>query len=247
MSHLRLRVKLNKGKRGISLEKLEKIVAETRKFLVSIAEDLDIGDPSSWVGVDFRNGSLSFTNESHTTVNEVQAERFNESIIALARSEFPPMTREATAEQFFKVAASLDADERAKIGIFPVSSKPAKWLTISRGTAVLARPEQQLPYRQTIGSIQGTIHSLFKESRESFFYIRELSSEYLIKCFYGADDYPAIVRALQVRGQVLHVHGLVVTNTSTRSVKHVQVDRIVLADPFGFEDVERFINEGTTQ
>jgi hypothetical protein len=58
MAHLRLRIKLNKGKRGISLEKLERIVAETRKFLVASAQDLDVTNPDSWVGVDFRNGSL---------------------------------------------------------------------------------------------------------------------------------------------------------------------------------------------
>ena len=53
MSRLRIRISLNKGKKGIYLDKLEKIVSETRKFLASIGADIEVPDPtpngSDWI------------------------------------------------------------------------------------------------------------------------------------------------------------------------------------------------------
>lgn len=247
MSYLRLRVKIQKDKRGVSLEKLEKIVSETRKFLVAIGEDLELGDPSTWVGVDFRNGSLSFTNESSSNANQSQLSRFNESVIALGRSEFPAATRESTANQFFKVAASLDVDEAVQFGVFPVDKPRPKWITITRKTALLAEPQGLLPYRETLGSVQGTIHSLYKESREPFFYMRELSTESLVKCFYDPQDYALIVEALEIKTQVIHVRGVVMSNTQDKSIKHISVNNIVRAKTFDFEDVEKFLHASRPQ
>jgi hypothetical protein len=243
MSYLRLRITLNKGKRGISLEKLEQVVEEMRKFLYSMGDDLDLTEPTNWVGVDFKNSSLEFTNEYHLSVDTARLTRFNGAIITLARSEYPPSLSASTSEHFFNVASLLDSDEIADIAVFSEDGNPISH-EISRRTATLARFIDVLPFRQTAGAVQGKIHSLYKESRPPHFMLRELSTGNLIKCVYGVDDYPAIIKALEDRDQVLHVRGTVVTDTRERNIDHVIVKQILLAGSYGFEDVENFLRLG---
>jgi hypothetical protein len=247
MSYLRLRITLNKGKSGISLDKLEKVVEELRKFLVSVGDDMELTEPASWVGLDFHNGSLEFTSQYQQDVGPVKLDRFNGAIVMLAKSEFPPYFHPSTSEHFFDLANFLDVDETAELGVFDEDDKVVA-LEISRRTATLARFISVLPYRETIGSVQGKIHSLYKESKpHPHFMLRELSTDYLIKCQYRESDYPAIVRALEVKEQVLHIRGRIVTDTRGRCIHHVSVEEILLADPYGIEDVEKFLRGERTQ
>jgi hypothetical protein len=247
MSQLRLRITLNKGKRGISLDKLEKVVEELRKFLVSLGDDMELTEPAAWVGVDFQNSSLEFTSQYQQEVGPVKLERFNSAIVMLARSEFPPYLHPSTAEHFFDVANFLDADETADIAVFDEDEEPVP-LEISRRTATLARFINVLPYRETIGAVQGKIHSLYKESKpHPHFMLRELSTDNLIKCLYEESEYPAIVKALEVKDQVLHVRGRIMTDTRGRSIYHLRVEHILLAEPYGIEDVEKFLGSGESQ
>ena len=246
MSHLRLRITLNKGKRGISLDKLEKFVQDMRQFLTSMGEDIDLTEPNAWEGVDFHNHSLEFTSEYPLPVDTPKLARFNGAIISLGRSEFPPSLRASTSEHFFDMAALLDVGELADMAVFGDDGNAIPF-EISRRTATVARFIDVLPYRETSGAIQGRIHSLFKASQPPHFMLRELSTGNLVKCVYGADDYPAIVEALQNPDQVLHVRGTVVTRTRERSIDHVAVKHILLADSYGFDDVDKFLRQRTTQ
>ncbi len=246
MSNLRLRITLNKGKRGISLDKLEHVVEELRKFLSSMGDDISLVDPASWAAVDFKNGSLEFTSEYKHEVDTAKLTRFNGAIVALARSEFPQSLRPTTSEYFFNVASLLDVTETADIAIFGEDNTPVSF-EISRRTATLARFIDVLPFRETVGAIQGKIHSLYKESRPPHFMLRELSTDNLIKCVYDVADYPAIIKALENKDQVLHVRGAVVTDTRERNIEHLTVKHILLADSYGFEDVDRFLRPGKTQ
>ncbi len=246
MSHLKLRITLNKGKRGISLGKLEHLVEELRKFLYSIGDDINLVGPTSWVGVDFKNSSLEFTSEYEHIVDTVKLTRFNGAIVTLARSEFPQSLRPSTSEHFFNMAGMLDSEETADIAVFNADDTPVLF-EINRKTAKLARFIDVLPFRQTAGAIQGKIHSLYKESRPAHFVLRELSTDNLIKCVYESDDYPAIIKALQNKDQVIHVRGTVVTDTRERNIDHVTVKQILLAESYGFEDVESFLSVGKPQ
>lgn len=49
MANIRLKIELNRGKRGISLDKLEKVVLEMRRFLESMSDDIELAEPESWV------------------------------------------------------------------------------------------------------------------------------------------------------------------------------------------------------
>jgi len=247
VANLRLKIELNKGKRGISLDKLEKIVQEMRRFLVSMSDDIELVEPASWVAVDFMNGSLEFASEYTHAVAPLKLSRFNDTIIALARSEFPQSIQRSTANQFYQLASTLEQDETADISVFDEENSPIP-LQISQDTATVARRIKVLPWRETIGSVQGKIHSLYKESKpHPYFTLRELSTANLIKCEFENDVYPEIIRALREIDQVIHVRGPIVTDTRGHSIHHVKVSKIVLADPYGYEDVDKFLGANGTQ
>jgi len=246
VANLRLQIELNKGKRGISFDKLEKVVLEMRRFLASLGDDIELIEPASWIAVDFTNGSLGFDAEYSYPVAPPKLALFNGSIVALAKSEFPLSVQRTTANQFFQLASTLEQDETAEIAVFDESNAPIP-MQISRRTADLARMIKVLPYREAIGSIQGKIHSLYKESKPPHFTLRELSTRNLIKCIYENDVYPAIIRALNVIDQVIHVRGAIMTDTRGHSIDHVNVTEILLADPYGYEDVEKFLGVNRNQ
>src|SRR5262245_6064241 len=59
MSAPRLRIELNKGRKGVEIDKLASVAKETAKFLSSLS--LDLGEPESdWIAERFENGSVSF-------------------------------------------------------------------------------------------------------------------------------------------------------------------------------------------
>jgi hypothetical protein len=246
MSQLKLRITLNKGKRGIPLSKLELLVEEMRKFLTSMGEDFELVEPTNWAGVDFRNSSLEFTSEYQLPVGMDKLVRFNGAVRTLTRSEFPSSLQSSTSEHFFKIANMLDSDEVADIAVFEENGTPVQF-EISRRTASLAWFIDVLPYRETNGAIQGQIHSLYKESKPPHFMLRELSTGNLIKCEYEVTEYPAIVQALKNKDQVLHVSGTIITKTRERNIDHIKVKQILLAESYGFEEVERFLRSEKSQ
>ena len=192
MATLKLQIELNKGKRGISLNKLEKFVQEMRRFLESMGDDIELVEPASWVGVDFTNGSLRFASEYPDAVAPQKLAQFNDTIIALARSEFPQAVQRSTANKFFDLADMLEHSETADIAVFDEQDNPIP-MQISQDTATVAQRITVLPFRETIGSVQGKIHSLFKESKpHPYFNLRELSTANLISCRYEIDVYPDI-------------------------------------------------------
>jgi hypothetical protein len=249
MANLKMRVELNKGRKGISLEKLEKMARELRKFLTQISEDLKVDNPSDWTGIDFRNGSLSYTALLPSPVSQIQSSSFASSVQHLARNESVTNLRSSTRAQFRELVEPLDPEEKVRLGVYPPEKRRAQWLTVSRATLGLP-VDIVLPERETIGSAQGIIHSLFKESREPYFNLRDLYSGNLIKCLYVPDHehYDAIVEALKVQDRVVHVHGLIRTITGKeKQIDSITVDRILLADPYTYDDVLKFFDSEASQ
>jgi hypothetical protein len=145
------------------------------------------------------------------------------------------------------LAATLEQGESAQIFVFDERLAPIP-MQISYDTYEVARRIKVLPFRETIGSIQGKIHSLYKESKpHPYFTLRELSTGNLIKCEYEVDVYPLIIRALGAIEQVIHVRGAVMYDTRGHSIHHVDVREIMLAAPYGYEDVDKFLGANGTQ
>jgi hypothetical protein len=245
MSRLRLRVHFNKGREGIALDKLERIVEEMRKFLASVSNDIELLEPNGWLGTQFKTGSLEFISTYSHDVDNLKLDRFNNAIVALGRSEFPPSLDESTANQFFDLATLLDAEEKADMAVFSDNDLPISF-EVSRDTATKAQSWEILPFREALGAIQGTIHSLHNGSKPPYFTLRELSTRHLVRCLYRPEDYPTLLEALQhSEQQVIHVRGTVTTNTRRREIYEVKVKQLILAETYGYEDVERFLKKRT--
>jgi len=241
MAQIKLQIEVNKGKKGIPLSKLESLIEDMRRFLASVGEDIELIEPTDWVALDFKNGSLGFVSEYPYDAALKKLNDFNGAIIALAKSEFPPSIRRSTANAFFDIADRLEYGESAGFVVFDKDGNavPAE---VTKETATQARLITVLPYRRSQGSVQGKIHSLYKESKpHPFFHLRELSTGYLVKCVYQVSEYPEIVKALALVEQVIHVRGTVVYHTRNRDIDHIDIQQIKLVEPYDFEDVERFL------
>lgn len=248
MSRIRFRVKLNKGKHGVPLAKLEEFLASTRKFLASAARDLDLSDPDGWTAVQFRNGSLEWTNESPHDVAPPIVGMFNDAVISLSKGRPSNRFETNTISEWAGMFQGLDSHEEVGIAIYPEETGRAKWLKVIREVALLPFDTVAiLPVRESIGSLQGTVHSWYRASEPPYFVLRESASRELIKCFYEEGDYGGVVEAVKSKDQVIHVHGRIYTNTASRSIQQVQADRILPAEPFTFRDFETLWNRGRPQ
>ena len=118
MPTLKLKIEFNKGRPGIGLDRLENVVEAVRRFLSSLGEDIELADPTAWIGNDFKNGSIEFVTEYPRDVEVLKLTRFNSILLAMGRSERPPSVRDYTANQFFSLASILDTGVSAGMSVF---------------------------------------------------------------------------------------------------------------------------------
>jgi len=130
------------------------------------------------------------------------------------------------------------------IGIYENGNARPKWLKVSRRDRPIALYRAGLSIRESIGSVQGTVHVWFRLSVPPYFNLRELSTQALIKCYYDKSDYDAVLMAVQKETQVVHVHGRIFTDVPGRCIDHVDADRIVPVEPFSLKDLEKFFGWG---
>jgi hypothetical protein len=244
---IRIKVMLNKGRSGISLHKLPKLLENIQQFLDMLSQDV-IGGNSEWLGSDFTNGSLVYTAERIDPVPEEKAKEFNDSFKGVASRTSKGRVRSATQSQYAKIANPIDADEVVRFGLEEIEEEnrsitpeeaPFEWLELTKQDAALIAQAAQAKVA-AYGSIQGIIHSVFFGAKPPHFQLRELSSGDLIHCIYTRDKYPEIAEALQEENAVLHVYGTTITDTVNREIEEMRVERIDVAGKFSKEDFEKF-------
>ena len=105
-----------------------------------------------------------------------------------------PVT-EATLLEYGTFANCLDPGEEFKLGIFPMddSKQKVKWHRIKSGIVSQVQKAKEMPL-SSYGSVQGGLHSLFKEAPNPYFKLRELSTEQLVQCSYDS----AFIRVLSM-------------------------------------------------
>jgi hypothetical protein len=241
MPHIRLRMKLDKGKRGVALKKLENIVSETTKFLLSISEDLKLDTSAQWVGTEFRNQSLSYNVEYPLSVPHDKQMQFNAGVEGLIKRERVAFVRPATAMRFYAIAKPLDDREKMGIGVFADGDNRAKWFKVTHELSDIqvAKSPTKTEY---VGAAQGTVHSWFKEADEPHFQLRESQSGALIKCYYDDEHYEKVASAVQMRNQIVHVHGMVKADLLDNIVEEIRVDNLLTPKKFSFADYMRFVH-----
>jgi hypothetical protein len=229
------------------MDKLATIAAETALFLRMVIQDVDRSIVGTWIAKDFDNDSVDFTAQY---MGNVSAEQVMECRHALADTmtnflqlEGSKVSR-ATRLQYAKIAKPIDPDETVHFGLLDESEqkKPSEWHILSKEVA--NEIEQRLTLSDRIefeGSLQGKIHSFFKEAERPHFRLRELYSDDLITCYYNREKYDDVARALQKRETVIHVGGWVVASRTSRKILWMIVSRIEEAEEYREGDLDKFI------
>lgn len=247
MAHLRLRIELNKGGLGISMDKLAEITAETERFLRMIIEDVNRQIVGSWIARDFENNSVDFT---AAYVGQITPEQVQECRQALAYTmsedtdidQFSSKIRRATLLQYAKIAKPIAPDEIVHFGLFDVDNgHVTEHHILSKERAVEIQQRLQLTDRiQYDGSAQGVIIALFKGTNPHF-RLRELYSEAWFPCYFNYDLYNKVIHALERADNIVHVAGTVLASRTERRPLSMHVKRIESAEPYLEGDLEKFV------
>ena len=242
MSGLRIRIELNKGRIGMPFGKLGRVCQEATKFLEMLSEDLEIPEGSAWLAEEFENASVKFDVCHGSEIDPAVAEaarqalgmvfgETSENLLIAAR------IRSETRRQFRRVTRSLDPDEHMCIGIYQGNEhRPDSWYKVYRSDA--AELTEGLVDRGTYGEVQGVVNAFFKEAQPPYVRIRELSTGNLVKCFFGVDQYQAVVELLEDKNAVVFVEGWLREDALTGASREVRVEDFTPAIEFDEHAVE---------
>lgn len=231
LARLKVRFVINQGRHGAPMAKLGRIAEQTEKFLRVLASDygLDV-KPGEWLAADFKNGSVDYLAEFPREVSPAIAEIFSAGLEVLA--DYNPEDEglngrvgEHAALEYSKIGALLDPDEIIRMGVIRPHSSQPKWRDITYSTLSSIRREMEQPITSH-GSIQGIVHSWFKEARDPYFQIRELATENLVKVFYDNSIYAQVAKAVQDRNTTLFVSGKIRFDKVVRRAVEMNVDKI---------------------
>src|SRR4051794_39464694 len=170
MALIRVRFAVNEGGLGAPLDKLAEVAQEAERFLRTLAADLRMENTKGdWLAVNFANGSVSFDAafESAPSVKAVHA--YTAALRAI--TEFDPVegmrhpdVSERTLEQFCRLGEIMASHERLGIGLYDgkADGAPEEWKYLTKGKVTEIKQELERPIL-VFGSVQGIIHSWFKE------------------------------------------------------------------------------------
>lgn len=237
MSEITLKIELNKGRRGIVMQKLAKIAEETEKFLESFAADVNLSK-IEWLADNFENGSVIF--EVH------YAGIADPNLIALGKKALahvinPKTTFEAldfgisqqTLLHFAKIAHPLDIDDYIGIGTWNGDSKfHMEKLTKERANQIEQQANQLL---EQYAGFQGTITALFKENN-SCWLVDYLTGKRVV-CHFKPAQYSKIWKLLERRDALVNVEGWYLTKGSE---KWLRVQEIRELPEYQDGDIDKF-------
>ena len=241
MAQIKLRIVLNKGRRGASLAKLGDVTRQLEKFLRSLAADLKIEvKPGEWLAENFRNSSVVWDASYQADVSTADARHFAQCMEFI--TDFDPdvdgpngLVTDTTLLEYSRIGEAIDPDEAIGVGIFsPRGGKP-KMRSIEYRKASRLRRAIETPIT-SYGSVQGIVYSWTKEAPEPFIHVRELATAALIKGFYGSDLYSRIVVAVAERASVVHVSGKLTFDRAKRTIQEMQIERLDMVQPLSDDE-----------
>ena len=147
----------------------------------------------------------------------------------------------AISDRAARLAAQIDEAKRRGmtdigLGIYPGRGGHPKWREVTYSKTASLRREVETPL-PAYGAVQGILHAWFKEAREPYFQIRELSTEALVRVTYPSRLYSAVANAVQERTTMLIVSGDVQFNRATHQPVEMHADRI---QPQGMSSAAEF-------
>lgn len=231
MSRLKVRFIVNKGRHGAPMAKLGKISEQAERFLRALASEAKIETkPGEWLAANFKNGSVEYDAEFQGDVNAGSAQMFVAGMEFLA--DYDPeigglngIVSSTTALEYARIGGLIDPDEEIGIGIYPVHGGSPRWRSITYHRSASIRREIETPL-PSYGAAQGILHAWFKEAKEPYFQLRELSTDSLIKVIYPMKLYSDVATAVQERTTMLIVSGNMLFDRATKAALELRADRI---------------------
>lgn len=247
MATLRVRFRLNPGRKGIPLGKLSKQTENIELFLRALAADLGADDTKNlWLADDFRNSSVISTSELQAVVTLDTAVQFNEALNALVKftgtgkSAPPPYIGAATIERFSELRQCLDADEQLGIALIDVNSGKAKRFSYVDRVQLEAISQSIETESTYIGAVMGRTHEWNTGADKPYLIVRELSSEHLVRCNYKDQDYDSVSKLFSKKTAIVIVEGQITYNLITSKIAAVQATGFDFAPDFSDKDFESF-------
>lgn len=241
MKKVKLKVRINKGTRGVPLKKMASITDEIGKFLDLFCKDLSINIPADgWLATDFKDGSCLYTVESLKEI-EVEKERdFNRIFTDLAKHrKLNGRVSKPTYYQYSRIVESITPDESVEFGLLDGEREPGDWFELTKEQSEEIESIVQNIIEEK-GAIQGLFHAWFLKSDTPHFTIRELSTENLINCYYDSKDYDLIHSLTEKPDGVVHVSGLITWDTLTKKITKLKAEKFEVALEFTDQDFEDF-------
>lgn len=247
MKELRLRVELNKGRVGMPLGKLAAVMEQTVKFLERFSADMQVGETSGkWLAERFENNSVDFDCRLAVPLAAPVQERSRSGLRMVlsgqyAAAETALMISTETRWEFARIAAELDPDEEAHLGLYaPERDEVEEWFTLD-ARAIRELEDAAAGRGRIFGEVQGIVHSFVKEGRRPYLSLRELSTGNLVKCHFKPEQYQAAVEVLADPEAVVFVEGETAQDAVSGEVVAVEVADFRLAPDFSREQLHAWI------
>jgi len=246
MAELRIRIELQRPRKGIEMSKLAKLAEESQKFLRMVAEDTGVNpDEGAWVAVDFYNQGIGFDAEyQFAEVDVDQVATYVHAVDAIATVEREAKwsvrgIRGATILQSARLATIADEDETVRIGIINGAAPQVEWRPLQKpkAAAIIEHYQEWVEYR---GMLQGRIHSLYKEVTPPHFTLRDFASGELIRCDFAPKDWPSLHKALERKDGVVFVAGWIRARRLDRAIDWMRVEQIQGAQPVSEQQLKSF-------
>lgn len=242
MAQIRIKLEMNKGRKGMPLDKLAAVAGATEKFLVSFSRDIGLGKTQcQWLAERFENNSVDFDCRFASDVDESVATRGRRGLRAVLGnryedSEVAALILPKTRLQFARIADPLDPDEVIRFGIYQNGEdRPTDWFELTQSR--LAEIQSPLKAgRRSFGEVQCIVHAFFKETHRPYFKVRELSTQELLNCYFEPAMYSAAVQVLEEQDAVVFIEGWTTENPETGFVDSIEATGFRLAPSFSPEE-----------
>jgi hypothetical protein len=240
----KIKIELNKGKKGVELDKLAAVAREASKFLTSLS--VDLGEPETdWLADNFENGSVCFEIESK---REIQTEPvvWKNAFRAVISNDFSDdflnvRIRPETRAKYFEISKALPDGEFLSVGIAVngTSENGFEWHRLDKSLANEAASSIE-PKIKCHGEIQGIVHAFFKETKTPKLVVRELATRNLVDCYFGETMYENAVALLQDKNGVIFVEGTV-SESPNGEIAEISVSDFTPAPEFDEANFESMI------
>lgn len=248
MATLRVRFKLNPGRKGIAMGKLSKQTENIEMFLRSLASDLGVENTKDlWLADDFKSGSFINKNELQAVIDIDTAVCWNESLAALmkakgnlSKAKLPPTISTATVARYASLSDALDAGESLGISIYDTETERAKSFTYVSKLQLEAVGRSIETEAKYVGAVMGYTYEWNKGADKPYLYIRELNSYELVKCSYSDEDYDKVARLFSRKTAVVVIEGHITFNLITTKTEVTHATGFDFAPDFSDEDFNKF-------